>query len=309
MADEVQVNGTVSEKDQQAYEEDEVAAKPVENGESTKRLKEQVSDLLSKIETLESENRGQKKPIENVRDAEEAAKARLEELHREMDRSSEASKLVEEESNRALHIITARASELEIEVSRLQHDLIQVMAERDDIVAELKEAKDAYQQLHQSSQEKDAQIRNLEKENDSLMEQYGKEREELLKFKGIVGDLKREKSEKEGEVVRLLKQLEEKRSNGAEAEKGWTEEQKRLNDLLMASKARETELEEKLFNMEEERIEVEKRALELEKSRADLKEKGIKFPWLAAAAASTGTIAAAAFMVYLKYSRQKLLLD
>ncbi|ERM96537.1 hypothetical protein AMTR_s00001p00267450 [Amborella trichopoda] len=55
-------------------------------------------------------------------------------------------------------------------------------------------------------------------------------------------------------------------------------------------------------------IEVKKRALELqelEKRGVDLNEKGINLPWPVAAAASTGTIAAFAFMVYLKYSRQK----
>ncbi|ERN02641.1 hypothetical protein AMTR_s00085p00037620 [Amborella trichopoda] len=62
----------------------EVTKKPVEKGESTKRLREQVSDLLSKIETLESENKGQRKLIASLRDAEGAVKARLEELLREM---------------------------------------------------------------------------------------------------------------------------------------------------------------------------------------------------------------------------------
>ncbi|KAJ8646816.1 hypothetical protein MRB53_008564 [Persea americana] len=98
---------------------------------------------------------------------------RLEKMQAEIDRS--------EDDRKALKAIAARASELETEVFRRQHDLQSSMSECEDNREELQKLTGECEALKQSNREKKSKIDDLEKEMDLAILQMKKSEAETGK--------------------------------------------------------------------------------------------------------------------------------
>ncbi|XP_031489378.1 peroxisomal and mitochondrial division factor 2-like [Nymphaea colorata] len=290
---------------------------------------------------------------------------------------------------RMLKSVASRATELETQVARLQHDLNIAMNERDEVSTGFQEMRSAFEAMKNTANAKDSVIRGLKYERDSLKEQKEEQDQKLevimkelekslleskskleeekrsletandkLKFledkskdqeekvrsletQARQSEIERERAaqvcaEKQVKVGQLSRELDELRSQLEKSlnEKRATEEQSMRNEL---KRREENEMVRKKLDIEVETsrskqgeiMALEKAVSELsskleatEMERKSLIEKlecsengaikGIpvqddlgKIFWPAAAVASTGTLAAAAFMVYLKYSRER----
>lgn len=244
--------------------------------------------------------------IDGFKKSKEEMEERLEKMQEEIDRS--------EDDKKALKAIAARASELETDVFRLQHDLQSSMSECEDNRADLDKLTGECEALKQSNREKDSKIDDLEKEKDFAILQMKKSEAETGKrvrllqeeVKALVST--KEKLEKAKKDVETLKSsLEGKLKRSEEKSK---ETDRIIKDLNQKNKL----MEASLADYAEEKAEMEKTILEMEKElekedvmeeSADGGRRGFKFQWPVAAAASTGTIAAALAMIYLRNARQK----
>ncbi|XP_026438515.1 peroxisomal and mitochondrial division factor 1-like [Papaver somniferum] len=77
-----------------------------------------------------------------------------------------------EQKNKSLQSIVGRAFELETEVSRLQHDMISTMSEKDEMGLEFQKLKSEFNELKEKIAEKESKIGDLEKEKISLLNEW-----------------------------------------------------------------------------------------------------------------------------------------
>lgn len=274
----------------------------------------QVSDLERKIESLEEEkfaylgeNKDQTEKIklltleiDEFKRNQAKLENRLEWMQMQINQA--------EDDKKGLQVITARASELETEVFRLQHDFQTSVMDCEETSSELKQLIQAYEELKQRNQEKDSEIEGLEKEKVSLM---GKMDESKAQMENQIRDL-------DGEAKSLLadKQKLEKEKKEVEALKSSLEEKLKKYEckleerekIVKELKDRNLEMEGKLMDYTAEKVQMEKRILELEQLFKDEEviDETVGKDWCFkySMAASTGTVAAAALaMIYLKYAR------
>lgn len=306
MADEITVNGVDSIVD------------PITNGisKNDRDFEEhnKVSDLERKIGALEDEklaiireNEEQKGRIKLMvleidvfKKYQEEMEERLEKMRTEIYKS--------EDDKKALKVIAARASELETELFRLQHDLQSSIAESEDYNSELQKLTGEYEMLKQSNREKDLKISDLQMERDAVTEQMEKSKagmgdrircleeqvEALLSNKENFEKVKNEMETLKSSLGEKLKKLKEK-----------SKERKKIQKELSQKNAA---MEAKLIAYAEKKVEMEKKIAELEmedeiEQSAD-GGRGLRFHW-PVAAASTGMIAAAVAMIYLRNARQR----
>lgn len=306
MADEITVNGVDSIVD------------PITNGisKNDRDFEEhnKVSDLERKIGALEDEklaiireNEEQKGRIKLMvleidvfKKYQEEMEERLEKMRTEIYKS--------EDDKKALKVIAARASELETELFRLQHDLQSSIAESEDYNSELQKLTGEYEMLKQSNREKDLKISDLQMERDAVTEQMEKSKagmgdriryleeqvEALLSNKENFEKVKKEMETLKSSLGEKLKKLKEK-----------SKERKKIQKELSQKNAA---MEAKLIAYAEKKVEMEKKIAELEmedeiEQSAD-GGRGLRFHW-PVAAASTGMIAAAVAMIYLRNARQR----
>ncbi|PIA30052.1 hypothetical protein AQUCO_05700037v1 [Aquilegia coerulea] len=224
---------------------------------------------------LIKENEENREKIKLLMDEIEELKTDRLEMKKRLDERNEADK-------KTLEAISTRAAELEIEVSRLQHDLGSTMGENDDLVKELKDLKKGFEVL--------------EKEKVELMGQIAREKEENEKIKG-------ELEKKEKEIVSWKMQKEEIESKIHLLEEALKNSEGRVGEMEVKSKELQSNLEElnekKLVNGDA------VVASESQCSRREFGFKGVKVQW-PAALASTGTLAvAAAAAVYIHYAKKR----
>eukprot|EP00268_Persea_americana_P061724 TRINITY_DN782_c0_g1_i1.p1 TRINITY_DN782_c0_g1~~TRINITY_DN782_c0_g1_i1.p1 ORF type:complete len:313 (+),score=100.34 TRINITY_DN782_c0_g1_i1:325-1263(+) len=284
-----------------------------EQHEKVSALERKIADLEDEKISMIQENKQQKEKIklmtleiDGFKKSKEEMAERLEKMQAEIDGS--------EDDKKALKVIAARASELETEVFRLQHDLQSSMSECEDNRADLEKLTGESEALKQRNREKDSKIDDLEKEKDFAILQMKKSEAETGKrvrllqeeVKALVST--NEKLEKAKKDVETLKSsLEGKLKQSEEKSK---ETDRIIKDLNQKNKL----MEARLADYAEEKAEMEKTILEMEKElekedvmeeSADGGRRGFKFQWPVAAAASTVTIGAAVAMICLRNARQK----
>lgn len=259
-----------------------------------------ASALSQKLTALEQEKRELVHENEVVKERVEKLKKTIEELDNE---KAELRKKVEksESENRALGSVAARASELEGEVVRLQHDLITAsngLAESNSEVSQLKAALDG---LKSSEEEKRVKLEAVEGERNLLIAK-------LSKLESNGNDHRAEMEAKEQEVRAFKKKIQDL-ENAAVLEKGLDKEreelQKRLNELEKMKKEmsdRVVELEKKLE--EKERV-IAERAVDGNINGIPVSEGkdchfDLKKEWPVIAGSAVATIAAACVVFYLR---------
>ncbi|XP_049936634.1 peroxisomal and mitochondrial division factor 2-like [Nymphaea colorata] len=339
---------------------------------------EQASKMMSAIESSE----------ESKRRAAETS-SRLEEVLQQLDEANSTVSALQQEQN-MLKSVASRAAELEIQVVRLQHDLISTMNEKEEMATEMEDLRVSLEEVRKAAESKELVIKDLENERDSLKEKVKEQdhrleiltrelEESLLQSKSKLeeekrtldnankklmsiesqcelqdekirtlkthlreGEVERKKAadalmEKEAEVGRLVRELDALKSQLKETleEKGVLEELSKNSDTKLRE---ENEAMKKKLDVEMGSLDLKEKEIKaLEKTVGDLgskleaaeavhkgliekfessekrSSKGVpaqegvgKLPWPLAAAASTGTLAAAAFMAYLKYSKQRV---
>ncbi|XP_031109632.1 peroxisomal and mitochondrial division factor 2 [Ipomoea triloba] len=275
MADESATNGDVFIGDA------EIGANDDSQSES------KTSVLSQKLAASEKENRELVRENEVVKEIEEKLKKTIEKLESER---AELRKKVEKSGteNRALGSVAARASELEGEVVRLQHDLITAtngLAEANSEVSQLKAALDG---LKTSEEEKRLKLEAVEGERNLLIEK-------LTKLESSENDHRAEMEAKE-QVNRVLTKKIQDLVNASLLAKGLDKEKEELRKRLDELEKMKTELEEKLE--EKERLITEKTVHGSVNGIKDC-HPGLKMEWPVIAGSAVATIAAVSVVFYL----------
>lgn len=276
-----------------------------ENDES----KERVGELTAEIEKLRS--------------GEGVMRAKLEKLEREVE--------LAEDGKRAMESIMARAADLEIEVSRLQHDLISAMNDAGEANKEVAE-------LRSAAEEKGRRIEGLERELEGLKNGGAESDIKVRELERKIGELEVRESKGRSEKVRaeveLREKVEEKEREisglkekigdlEARIAKDGSELQSSKNEKIVAEDALKKS-EEKAKEMESKLVELQRELEQAEKAIGRLKDKtpetingrreivddaiedkGSKLQWPVVAAGSTGAIVLAAAVAYVCYSRRQ----
>ncbi|KAJ0971505.1 hypothetical protein J5N97_019464 [Dioscorea zingiberensis] len=211
--------------------------------------------------------------------------------------------------------LAAHAAYLEGEISRLQHDLVTAESSGADSEAEAQDLRKALTDLQaekallaDSKVSLEARIGDLESKISALSEQ----REEAAAAL----------SEKEAQIVALKKEMDALELKGRALEDGFQLSKSKARDDLEQEVKRKEELEKAVKELEEEnsrlqgrihdlQSESEKRGLLINGNKEEdmvvgVRE-GLRVSWAvaAAAAASTGTVAATAMAFYLRHARQR----
>ncbi|XP_068665972.1 peroxisomal and mitochondrial division factor 1-like [Aristolochia californica] len=323
MEDEAKVNGA------------EAMDEPTANGVPGKDVGVEENDgapnLKHKIEVLEEEKWEQSEKIkrmsleiEGFKKNQSEMEERLEKMKKEVEQS--------DGDKRILESVAARAADLETEVARLQHDLVTSMSESHENAAELVELKSLCSGLTRSNQEKDSKIEDLEKTGAEMeirirtleeklsasdiqkrnIEEEATAKEEQIRYLTLKVDemsIELKKSQKETteiETKRCLLEEVVKAVRKDRVEEG-QKVQQLLNDLKelkeenLKIEKQKAGFEKRAVGFEKEKLESEKRVWELE---SEMQKECTKFSWPTVAAASTGTVAAAA-MLYLTYAKKR----
>lgn len=270
--------------------------------------KERVGELVAEIEKLRSE------------DGE--MRAKLEKMEREVE--------LGEEGKRAMESIVKRAMDLEIEVSRLQHDLISAMSDADEANKEVAE-------LRSAAEEKGRRIEGLEREVDGLKNGRAESDIRVRELERKIGALEVRESEARSEKVRAERELREKVEEKEREISGLKEkigdlearivkvlselqssknEKMGAEDALKKSEEKAKEMESKLVELQGELEQAEKVIGGLRDKTAEtingrreivdaIEDKGSKLQWPVVAAGSTGAIVVAAAVAYVCYGRRQ----
>ncbi|CAL5335407.1 unnamed protein product [Camellia sinensis] len=299
MADEIVINGGDDRREEIVGSEEDF----VDFDESESK----ASGLMQRIEALEVEKR------KLVRENEEE-RERVKNLKKEIE-GLEGVVAELKTDNKGLESVAARASQLEIEVSRMQHDLISSMSEGEEANKEVSELKRVVEELKRSISEKGLKVEVLEKERNLLLEKMDKDAEGVQEAKAVTESRVRELEkkiealegressekgerikveqearakidEKEGEIRQLKKWVEDLDSvvvkNGLEMEKMKKEREEieivknELEGLLKKSERKGKEMENKMAQLHKELEASEQMIIGLkEKTLNDLNGKAI----------------------------------
>lgn len=297
-----------------------------------------VSKLMQKIEALEQDKGELVHENDTVRERITRLEGEIEVLERE---KSELGKEIErsDTDKKSLEEAAARTDELDVEVWRLQHDLITAETDGIETNKQVSELKREVEKLKESVFEKSEKLEVLEKERALLLKklndvenelregkEVGEERVNEFKKKledmdGRESDLIAEIGERDSEICELKKNVVSLKQvivrNGVDMEKLKTERDElqgakiQLEVVLEKSEGRVKEMEEKLGHLGKE-LEVAERVISGLKEKTldgingihviDDGEKGIsgtKLQW-PVLAASTGVIVTVGALWYLR---------
>ncbi|XWS30080.1 hypothetical protein CRYUN_Cryun24cG0087600 [Craigia yunnanensis] len=259
-----------------------------------------INELASKIEALESEK------LELVKEKKEV-KEKINKLTLEMDqlRNKEEEMRLEmdqwEQDKMVLESIAARTADLEIEASRLQHDLITSMSEADEANREVVELKRGLEEKGLVIERLDKQIAELKKEK---VEREKKESDLERKL----GVLEVRETEERSKKVKVEEEMGEKIDEFKKKVVDLEAEVARTRAELEISNEEKRESEEKAMGLQLNMLAlkevVEERTREAINGKAreivervGCNEKGLNVPVVAAGTA--GSIVVAAAVVYL----------
>ncbi|KAH9706249.1 peroxisomal and mitochondrial division factor 2 [Citrus sinensis] len=203
-----------------------------------------VTELTKKVESLELENKEMKGTIKK--------------LTIEIEGS--------EEDKRILESVAARAEELEIEVSRLQHDLVTSMSEGDELGAEVAE-------LKRVLGEKGVKLEELEREVDGLKKEKVESEKKVRELERNVGLLEVREMEEKSKRVRVEEEMREKLDEKDREISGFKKKVDDLESELGNCKSEKNSAEQTVKEMEERILLWQKEIEEAEKVIAGLKDK------------------------------------
>ncbi|XP_002520394.2 peroxisomal and mitochondrial division factor 1 [Ricinus communis] len=260
--------------------------------ENEDKTAENETKLSQKIEALENEKILLVKENEGVKDQVVKLTAEIE-LLRSKESDAEAQK-------KALDAVAARASQLETEVSRLQHDLISAMSAEDEANNEIRELKKIIGEKETDIEEVKKEKVEIERKVRELERKIGvlevKEIEERSKRVRIEEEMREKIDEKEKEVFAYKNKFLELENNSAKK--------------LEKSEERAREIEGKVAEMQKKLEETEKmkeRSLEgVNGIGGESTEKEYKkmMDWPVIALGSTGAIVAALAVGYVCCARR-----
>lgn len=250
----------------------------------------EVNDLTMKLKLLElekfnllRENDETKErvwelvaEIEKLRSSEGEVRAKLEKMEREVEQA--------EEGKRAMESIVRRTADLEIEVSRLQHDL----NDADETSKEVANWRSA-------AEEKDRIIEGLQREAEGFKIGRAESDVRVRELERKIGAFEVRESEARVEKVRAEKELRDKVEEKDREISG-------LKETIGVLESRIATVEGELRKSNN-----EKKAAEdaLNKCRKKAKEMESKLQWPVVAAGSTGAIVVAAAVAYVYCSRRQ----
>lgn len=203
-----------------------------------------VTELTKRVESLELEKKEMKDTIKK--------------LSIEIEGS--------EEDKRILESIAARADELEIEVSRLQHDLVTSMSEGDELGAEVAE-------LKRVLGEKGVKLEGLEREVDGLKKEKVESEKKVRELERNVGLLEVREMEEKSKRVRVEEEMREKLDEKDREISGFKKKVDDLESELDKCKSEKNSAEQTMKEMEERFLLWQKEIVETEKVIAGLKDK------------------------------------
>ncbi|KAF6146338.1 hypothetical protein GIB67_020432 [Kingdonia uniflora] len=286
MADETVINNSfASLSEDQTVEIEGTKTRDIDlNDSEISEMKSKIDDLEQQKALLIGENqesrvriRDLSDEIEGLKRVNSSTKEKLGEMQAEIDRA--------EEHKRALQVISARASELETEVFRLQHELGSLVVENGDAATEIRELQSVIEVLKLENQERGAAVEALESEKVSLLERIER---------GVVETKERESKSDAVVVV------------GAEKEKAEIESLKTLKGSLEEALK---EMEAKVTRLESDLKDSEKKSTVVMNGSGGLASKrglkSSKVQWTTVALASTGTVVAMGAMVYINCARRR----
>ncbi|CAN8295294.1 unnamed protein product [Cochlearia groenlandica] len=206
-------------------------------------------EINRKIETLTAE-------IEEMRGDETKAKRKIGEMEREIDKLDEERKVLE--------AIAARASELEIEVARLQHELVTAETEGEETATEAKKLRSEISQKVDRIDELEKELsglRTVKEDNDKRMYELKtklkvlevKELEERnLKVRGEE-EMRDKIDNKEKEIVDLKEKIKNLEANVGEGKAELQKQRKEkmtVEDSLRVSKKKAVAMESEIVELE-----------------------------------------------------------
>lgn len=203
-----------------------------------------VTELTKRVESLELEKKEMKDTIKK--------------LSIEIEGS--------EEDKRILESIAARADELEIEVSRLQHDLVTSMSEGDELGAEVAE-------LKRVLGEKEGKLEGLEREVDGLKKEKVESEKKVRELERNVGLLEVREMEEKSKRVRVEEEMREKLDEKDREVSGFKKKIDDLESELDKCRSEKNSAEQTTKEMEERILLWQKEIVETEKVIAGLKDK------------------------------------
>ncbi|KAF5203205.1 hypothetical protein FRX31_007208 [Thalictrum thalictroides] len=270
-----------------------MAEETVINGEETVGTEEN-KDLIR-------ENEKHKQTIKLLMDEIEGLKTDKAEMKKRLDERL-LEEIDSEADKRALGAISSRASELEIEVSRLQHDLGSTMGENDELGTELREMKREFEELKEKEKEKGLKVDELEKEKLELMGKIANEKEEKEKLEEENEKIKGELGKKENEIGMWKKQKEDIESKITLLEEALKKSEVKVGEMELKS----NELQSNLEELNQKNLVNGDAVVASKSGNREIGLKGLKVQW-PAALVSTGTlaVAAAAAGVYICYAKKR----
>nr|XP_043635916.1 peroxisomal and mitochondrial division factor 1-like [Erigeron canadensis] len=246
MAEEIIVNGD-------SAADIEITTSEENSDEATNQT---IQKLMQKVSILEQEK-------QSLVNESQTTAVKIKQLEEAIE-SSESDK-------RALSSIAARASELETEVSRLQHDLISSLSDSQDSNNELTELKKVVEELRESEAKKSERIEVIEKERELLLKKLEENVEKLSVSERRVAELEKEVVAKEESVVRSRKAVEELQLVVTES-RGEVEKAEKVKVEL---KSKVKALEERVGELVKE-LEAVKKAVQENVEERDLNVNGIE---------------------------------
>lgn len=268
----------------------------LDQGEKESKLRQKIEGLEQEKLSLVKENKEAEDQMSKLTAVIESLKSQEGEMRQRLN-SMEMEVESSEEIKGVLEMISRRASELETQVSSLQHDLISAMSDGQEASAEALELKKALG-------EKDGKLEELKKEK-------GEMEKKLRELERIVGVLEVKETEEKSKRVRIEEEMREK---VGEKEKEIGERKKRIEELegnVRITEGRMAELKRQAEEAESVIVELKDRSVEVINGiEIDREEKvGLKREqWPLAVVGSAGAVvvvAGAAVLVYMYCARRK----
>ncbi|KAK8586789.1 hypothetical protein V6N13_085811 [Hibiscus sabdariffa] len=251
---------------------------------------DKISDLLNKIEALKTEklklaneNRGMKEKMNKLS---QEVHTREEAMRQEIDDWDEDSSFLES--------IAVRSSDLEIEVTRLQHDLV-------TSIREVGEAKQEVIELKRGLEEKALVIERLRSKIAELRKEKVKAEKKGRELETKIGILEVRVKEERGKKTRVQEEMKEKINEFEQKIRDLEDEVAKTGDELKRSKQVKRQCEERVMGLKKKMLEfkdtVDDKTIEaaLSGKARDIgcEDKGLNVPIVAAGTVAAIVVAAA----------------